>query len=317
MSEDDIVVLKNHWNEPHRVYHTEEHLNYILNLIEKEKKDDIIYDVYVLSAFFHDAIYEVGSGKNEEDSVEYMLSVIGQHDISKDVASFIMLTENRNPNWDCFGFDFWRYDNYTLFEAPFEELVTNEKKIFKEFQKLDYCEYKQNRINFLNQAHPYDFDVDNKLDAFSDYIKQRVPLIGIYAGSFNPFHQGHYNVLLKAEKIFDKVIIAYGNNPDKDKSNSIVPEILKNRQIEFYDGLLPDFITRIEESGVKATLIRGLRNGADLDYESNQLAFIEDFKPDIKVVYLPCDKEYEHISSTAIRNLNKIKPGLGDKYVIK
>lgn len=317
MSENQIEDLSKRWSEPHRVYHTEYHLSYMLNLIEQEKSNDILYDVYILSAFFHDAVYQLGAGTNEEDSVDYMKTVIGQHNISKDVEKFIMITDNRNPNWDDYGFDFWRYDNYTIFEAPFEELVTNEKKIFKEFQKLDYAEYKQNRIDFINQPHPYDFDMDIKLNAFGDYIKQRVPLVGVYAGSFNPFHKGHYNVLLKSENIFDKVIVAFGHNPEKPKSDIVVPETIKNRQIEFYDGLLPDFISKIEKSGVKATLIRGLRNGADLDYESNQLAFMEDFKPDIKVVYLPCDKEFEHISSTAIRNLNKIKPGLGDKYIVK
>ena len=49
--------------------------------------------------------------------------------------------------------------------------------------------------------------------------------LGIYAGSFNPFHKGHYNILCKAEKIFDRVIIARGINPDKGPSEYDLADI--------------------------------------------------------------------------------------------
>lgn len=58
-----------------------------------------------------------------------------------------------------------------------------------------------------------------------------------------------------------------------------------------------------------------MRNGADLDYEINQLRFMTDMKPDFKVVYLPCDKDYEHVSSTAIRQLLKLDPETARKYL--
>lgn len=136
--------------------------------------------------------------------------------------------------------------------------------------------------------------------------------IGIYAGSFNPFHVGHYNILQKAEKIFDKVIIARGKNNSKNIPFIELPqEILSSRRVEYYDGLLTDFLDSL---GYDVTLIRGLRNSTDLHYELNQYRFLQDLKPDIKVISIFCDKEFEHISSTAIRELaifNKEK-----KYLI-
>ena len=63
------------------------------------------------------------------------------------------------------------------------------------------------------------------------------------------------------------------------------------------------------------TLIRGLRNSTDLQYELTQYRFLQELKPDIKVVSIFCDKEYEHISSSAIRNLSKY--GKGDEYLLK
>jgi phosphopantetheine adenylyltransferase len=44
---------------------------------------------------------------------------------------------------------------------------------------------------------------------------------------------------------------------------------------------------------------------------------MEEMKPDLKVVFIRCDKQFEHISSSAIRNLEKINKGLGDKYLPK
>ena len=51
-------------------------------------------------------------------------------------------------------------------------------------------------------------------------------------------------------------------------------------------------------------------------YEDNQLKFINDFKKDIDVVFFRCDEEFQHISSSAIRNLQSFRPGSGGKYLI-
>lgn len=140
--------------------------------------------------------------------------------------------------------------------------------------------------------------------------------VGVYAGSFNPFHLGHYNILLKAEAIFDKVIIGVGKNPEKSNNGSFysfIPEQISGRDIRFYDGLLTDFIDSLNYKNI--TLIRGLRNSTDLQYELTQYRFLQELKPNIQVVSIFCDKEYEHISSTAIRNLKKY--GKGDEYLLK
>jgi pantetheine-phosphate adenylyltransferase len=139
--------------------------------------------------------------------------------------------------------------------------------------------------------------------------------VGVYAGSFNPFHLGHYNILLKGEKIFDKVILGFGKNPEKQDSNPLIPSELINRKsdIRYYDGLLTDFINSLEFENI--TLIRGLRNSTDLQYELTQYRFLQELKPDIKVVSIFCDKEYEHISSSAIRKL--MMYGKGSEYILK
>jgi pantetheine-phosphate adenylyltransferase len=138
--------------------------------------------------------------------------------------------------------------------------------------------------------------------------------IGIYPGSFNPFHKGHYNILLKAEKIFDKVIIARGINTEKPPSEWKIPRIVSDRaDVILYDGLLTDCVEDVikQNKGVKVTVIRGLRNSVDLQYEMNQYRYFQDLMPNMQMVSIFCDKEFEHISSSGIRTL---QPFGYDKY---
>lgn len=131
--------------------------------------------------------------------------------------------------------------------------------------------------------------------------------IGIYPGSFNPFHKGHYNILLKAEKIFDRVIVARGINPEKAKSEWDIPkQVYDIVEVASYDGLLTDFVLEVMEplnSNDKVTVIRGLRNSVDLQHEMNQYRYFQDLMPNLQMVSIFCDKEYEHISSSGIRLL--------------
>lgn len=126
--------------------------------------------------------------------------------------------------------------------------------------------------------------------------------VGVYAGSFNPFHKGHYNILQKAEKIFDKVIIARGYNPEKKNDLVALPNIIMDRTVMQYSGLLTDFIKTLPYKNI--TVIRGLRNSVDLQYEMNQYRYLQDLMPNIQLVSIFCDKEFEHISSSGIRTLS-------------
>lgn len=127
--------------------------------------------------------------------------------------------------------------------------------------------------------------------------------VAVYAGSFNPFHRGHHDILLKAEKIFDKVIIARGINPEKKNDIVPLPKILGDRTCMSYSGLLTDFLKTLPYDNI--TLIRGLRNSVDLQYEMNQYRYFQDLMPEIQMVSIFSDKEVEHISSSGIRLLSQ------------
>ena len=138
--------------------------------------------------------------------------------------------------------------------------------------------------------------------------------VGLYPGSFNPFHQGHLNILEKAEKIFDKVIIARGVNPEKKNVIMPMPNAIADRIWVNYNGLLTDFIKTLPYDNI--TVIRGLRNGVDLQYELNQYRYFQDLMPDIQMVSIFCDKEFEHISSSGIRMLSQYGEDHVKKYLL-
>lgn len=184
------------------------------------------------------------------------------------------------------------------------DCLNQEMDQFRLHQQVPFPEYRKKRLEFLAKQKNADLNVE-----FLNYFN---PKIAVFAGSFNPFHKGHYNVLQKAEKIFDKVIIAIGKNPEKDQRTWEIPKSIKNRQIEHYNGLLTDLLNAV---GGDPVLIRGLRNSTDFQYEQNQYRYMQELLPSIKIVNIYCDKEFEHISSSGIRTLEKFNKH--QKYLLE
>jgi len=288
-------LLLEKYNEPHRHYHTWEHIE---DLLEKAHKQGILSDDLFLAIVFHDIIYNPKNNDNEELSAELFYKHI-KNDV---VRQAILDTKTHKPS-NKIGEQLCLLDLSGL-HGDFKSFIETEHKIFKEYAFVDLETYKEKRIEILEG-----FGIRKQ---FADYIRFRKPNIGVYAGSFNPFHIGHLNILEKAEQIFDKVIIARGVNKGKKHHISDLPEQIEYRQIEHYEGLLTDFIDALPHD---VTLIRGLRNANDLEYEKTQYRFLQDLKPNIKVVSIFCDSEFEHVSSTAIRLLKEYnKQG---KYLLK
>lgn len=289
------VLLK--YQEPHRFYHT---LSHLFDVITYLKKFESTFDNELfLAAVYHDAVYNPKADDNEEQSANLFVKDALKSGLSKqqikEIETLILDTKHHKPSLD--KSKYLIDADLDILNQPLSKLIEYEHQIFKEFQFVDYSVYKPKRIEALK-----DLNKNNQLDYLIDYVEQRQPLIGVFCGSFNPFHKGHYNVLQKAEKIFDKVIISFGKNPDKDVRNWEVPDSIKNRQLSEYNGLLTDYI---ESLGYDVVVIRGLRNSTDFQYEQNQYRYIQELMPTIKIINIFCDKEFEHISSSGIRTLEK------------
>lgn len=129
--------------------------------------------------------------------------------------------------------------------------------------------------------------------------------VGIYPGSFNPWHKGHEDVLKKALNIFDCVIIAIGQNPSKEIAPTKIPtqlELDPKVIIKHFNGLLKNFI----ELNNGNAIIRGLRNNQDFEFEKTQQYWNEDLGINIPTIYFISDREVTHYSSSALRIINKL-----------
>lgn len=107
-------------------------------------------------------------------------------------------------------------------------------------------------------------------------------MIGFYAGSFDPFTNGHLAMVKKSSKYFDKVIVGIGKNfekqnrLDKNKMKLAIEETLVKENINNVEVIIYDTLTTAEAKKYGADiLIRGLRNGTDYQYEENIAAFNE------------------------------------------
>ena len=120
--------------------------------------------------------------------------------------------------------------------------------------------------------------------------------IGFYAGSFDPFTNGHLHVIKVSSKIFDKVIVGIGVNPlkerrfNQDEMKEAIKSVINSNNLEnveviTYDNLSVDCA---KENGANF-LIRGIRNGMDYDYEEN-IALINEEISSLDTIYVRAGK---------------------------
>lgn len=312
---DPINLLLECWSEPHRRFHTIQHLEDILEQIE-EKRSELSRDeveILVLVAYYHDIVYDPKSNLNEEYSARLLLETCTHKDKQR-ISDIILATKNHKQTDDPITNLFLTFDTKILRSKNVQELFNYEDQILKEFQFVDYLIYKEKRVEFLKQAAK---QCDNSyLLALADYVENRRLKVGLLCGSFNPLHIGHYNILMKAEMIFDKVIVCSGVNPEKvdvsKMSNAELERMLNDRketlqqtlpyhQVHTFAHSLPKLLEQFSQ--YQTTVVKGVRGSKDFEEENLQRAYIEDVVENYSIVYIPADRTVEHVSSSGLRFL--------------
>lgn len=134
-----------------------------------------------------------------------------------------------------------------------------------------------------------------------------------YPGSFDPMTNGHLDVLVQALEVADKVIVAIGVHPGKtplfsfeERADLIraslaeaLPEKAGNIDVVSFDRLVVD---AARANGARL-LIRGLRDGTDLDYEMQMAGMNRQMAPDVQTVFLPAGTASRPITATLVRQI--------------
>ncbi|MDN5703827.1 MAG: pantetheine-phosphate adenylyltransferase [Yaniella sp.] len=136
-------------------------------------------------------------------------------------------------------------------------------------------------------------------------------------GSFDPVHNGHIEIIIRAASLFDEVIVAVSNNPAKNYRFSLqermdmISETLKSIQgvivMPLGTGLIADFA---REQGAQA-MVKGIRNSTDLNYEMPMATFNRHLSS-VETVFLPADSRYQHVSSTLVKEIVGFKGDITD-----
>jgi len=130
----------------------------------------------------------------------------------------------------------------------------------------------------------------------------------VYSGSFDPVTLGHLDLIERASKIFDRLIVSVFINRSKkhlftvEQRVTMLKDALKGKHnvtVECFEGLLVDYVKQKKVNVV----IRGLRAISDLDYEFQVAATNRTLYPDIETVFLMPRQRYTYLSSSAVRDV--------------
>ena len=130
----------------------------------------------------------------------------------------------------------------------------------------------------------------------------------ICPGSFDPVTLGHVDIIKRASKMFDHVIVAVLVNSSKSPSFSIDERIelleeatkgIENVEIASFDGLLAQYC---KERGVNA-IVKGLRAVSDFDYEFQMAITNKKLNPDLETIFLTADADSMYLSSSMVRSV--------------
>ncbi|UCC90507.1 MAG: pantetheine-phosphate adenylyltransferase [Dehalococcoidia bacterium] len=128
----------------------------------------------------------------------------------------------------------------------------------------------------------------------------------IYPGSFDPITKGHLDIITRATKLFEKLIIGVYNTPDKhllfttEERAEMVRQAtanLPNVEVRVFNGLTVDFAKKVKAQAI----VRGLRMSADFEREFDLAMMNKKLAPEIELVCLMSDLKYQFLSSSLLK----------------
>ncbi len=135
--------------------------------------------------------------------------------------------------------------------------------------------------------------------------------VAVYTGSFDPITLGHLDVIRRASRIFEGLVVGVGINPDKQSLFSLEERVglvraavagLANVRVELFSGLSVAFV---REQGAHV-LLRGVRSLTDIEAEFTMTLANRKLDPAVETVFLMADAEYSHVSSSLLKQITPL-----------
>ena len=133
----------------------------------------------------------------------------------------------------------------------------------------------------------------------------------IYPGSFDPFHNGHLDVVRRASRIFDRVVVAVARNESKqplfsvDERTRLVRESIQdipNVEADAFEGLLVDYVVRRQACAV----LRGLRAVSDFEFEFQLALMNRRLNEQVETLFMTPKDTYTFLSSRMVKEISRL-----------
>jgi pantetheine-phosphate adenylyltransferase len=137
------------------------------------------------------------------------------------------------------------------------------------------------------------------------------PRLAVYPGTFDPITNGHADLVARAAPLFDRVVVAVAESPNKGPGFSLSERISlarlaladqKNVEVRGFDSLLAHFVSEIG-AGV---ILRGLRAVSDFEYEFQLASMNRHLIPHAETLFLTPAEQYSFISSSLVREIGRL-----------
>jgi pantetheine-phosphate adenylyltransferase len=139
-------------------------------------------------------------------------------------------------------------------------------------------------------------------------VTQASPLTAVYPGTFDPMTLGHEDLMRRASRLFDRLILAVAAGHHKRTMFTIAERLAMaaeiaqpypNVEVVPFRGLLRDFVV---ESGGRV-VVRGLRAVSDFEYEFQMAGMNRQLMPDVETVFMTPSDQYQFVSATFVREI--------------
>ena len=150
------------------------------------------------------------------------------------------------------------------------------------------------------------------------YIKEKqMTKKAIYPGTFDPLTNGHIDIIQRSSELFDSILVAVANSGgksplfDSDERLQMAKQAFSgapNIEVVFFDGLLVDLA---KEHGARV-VVRGIRNIADFEYETQMAGMNRKMMPELETVLLTTAPEWRDVSSTLVRDIARFDGNMSD-----